>query len=976
MKKLLAMVLALVMTLSLAVSANAAFKDDKSISDDYAEAVAVLNGMGVFKGYEDGSFKPEGNITRAEVATIIYRIYTADVAKNDKSGLYATYNKFSDMAGAGWAQGYIGYCANASLVKGYPDGTFKPSGKVTGYEVLAMILRAVGYDKNNEFSGADWALHVAQTAQQLGVLDNVAKTTDLNAPASRELVAELLFQGIQKAQVTYTPAFGYVTDKVISTKTNSLGEKNFKLASAAAADKWGRPATKWTYNTGDKATTFVEKPDLTYTKAVTECDVAHDAGLKADTAYTLIVNGQTASTKYTVNLTDTKTKMGAQGRLFEIYDDTIVMIDTFLAKVTYVADITYDAQGHVKTPATITLEVYDSKTAPKTTALTLKDYDANYGYAKDEYVLVNAYTDKAANSATVSGKVYNNDKQYAEIVGKATSIEGAQSVIYWNAQQHNVEGTVYDDAVKFYLDQAAQKDAKYTWYFDSYNNLIGAVEIAAANSYGVINSIWWAGNATDGSGVAKANVTYVDGTTAQVDLSEMTYFDDNASGIVSSKIANGKVTHSTGINNMVMKADGNYFYVDSYINTNTNADTNELLNGHLFRFTTKSNGTLKAVEVATYPAGANVADSGKLHSVASLAVSKNTQVMSNGTYTLVVNSNTTFLVRSGAGTSASPYTFKSITGFTNIDNYNAAEVDWVDLNGDNVADYVYVIGATTSSKVTSLFYFDGQQGAYTLADGTWVVKGYVDGVAGEVKFANYDALQKTLRINSQTGYPENNTLYVVTLKDGVVQSGHAAVDVEPLNGNNEYPLSSAYNTYSNITINFVEGAAGTVANNYSDRDTFADSLYHDYSANKYYSVVTDLTKVVGTMGNPADQNYYFVSIQNNGQLNALALQAYAYDKVKSGVDVPNAATVIGVALNANKDATVSLNDKNDAKKGDVYSVTLEQLRDNGYVAVGTFSGTVVSDGATSVTIDLRGVIGAGTYKVTAGSYSSIMSFAN
>ena len=392
MKKLLAMVLALVMTLSLAVSANAAFKDDKSISDDYAESVAVLNGMGVFKGYEDGSFKPEGNITRAEVATIIYRIYTADVAKNDKSGLYATYNKFSDMAGAGWAQGYIGYCANASLVKGYPDGTFKPSGKVTGYEVLAMILRAVGYDKNNEFSGADWALHVAQTAQQLGVLDNVAKTTDLNAPASRELVAELLFQGIQKAQVTYTPAFGYVTDKVISTKTNSLGEKNFKLASAAASDKWGRPATKWTYNTGDKATTFVEKPDLTYTKAVAECDVAHDLDLSADTAYALIVNGQPQTTTYTVNLTDTVTKMGAQGRITEVYDMgstgyRFVEINTYLAKVT--ADST-DRNGHI-TDATVDLKVYQVND----TGIDEAGVEAE-GFTVGQYVLVTMTVDTAS----------------------------------------------------------------------------------------------------------------------------------------------------------------------------------------------------------------------------------------------------------------------------------------------------------------------------------------------------------------------------------------------------------------------------------------------------------------------------------------------------------------------------------------------------------------------------------------------------
>ena len=238
MKKLLAMVLALVMTLSLAVSANAAFKDVKDIDETYAESAAVLNGLGVFKGYEekDGtfSFQPKNAITRAEVAAIVYRIYTQDV-KDTYVKNYETYNKFGDMAGAGWAKGYIGYCANAALVKGYPNGTFVPSGKVTGYEVLAMILRAVGYDQKNEFTGADWALHVAEIAERQGILDNV-KGVDLNTPATREVVAELLFQSINVPMVTYTAAFGYqnvnlTADKKdsILAKNETLGSKNFEL---------------------------------------------------------------------------------------------------------------------------------------------------------------------------------------------------------------------------------------------------------------------------------------------------------------------------------------------------------------------------------------------------------------------------------------------------------------------------------------------------------------------------------------------------------------------------------------------------------------------------------------------------------------------------------------------------------------------------------------------------------------------------
>ena len=906
MKKLLAMVLALVMTLSLAVSANA-FKDDKSISDDYAEAVAVLNGMGVFKGYEDGSFQPAGDITRAEVSAIVYRVYTQDV-KDAKASMYATYNKFSDMAGAGWAQGYIGYCANASLVKGYPDGTFKPSGKVTGYEVLAMILRAVGYDKNNEFSGADWALHVAQTAQQLGVLDRVAKTTDLNAPASRELVAELLFQGIQKAQVTYTPAFGYVTDKVIGAKNNSLGEKNFKLDSAKSSDKWGRPATKWTYNTGDKGTTFVEKPDLTYTKAVAECDVAHDAGLKVDTAYTLYVNGQKQPTTYTVNLTDTVTKMGAQGRLVEVYDDTIVMIDTFLAKVTYVAPAAYDAQGHLRTEATIKLDVYATKGTTTATPLTLTNGEDAYPYAVGDYVLLNAFTN-AANSATESGSIKTGADKYGEVVSKATSIDGAQSVIYYNAKQHNVEGTVYDDAVKFYFDNAVASTNKFTWFFDQYNNLIGNVEIAAATSYGVINSIWWAGNATDGSGVAKANVTYVDGTTAVLDISTLIYNGAAAENRNTTYIAKGgKLSHSTAALKVMSgdtysTAPTSYFYIDDYIDQNARADKTgaQILNDDMFQFTTQPNGTVKAVEVS----GAGTAAAYKnLHSE-NLAIYKDTQITSG----LVANSNTVYLIRSGDDTTASPYTFKSVTGFDKIDRYQNDEVDYV--MSDDFAKYVFIKADPTESKVTSVFFYAGEQASFNNETGVWTTPGYLDGEKTAIYAVGWNNSNVNTIIDTATGRGNANTIYSVALSNGYLDKDYTSAWVytstDPIRAASvngvTYPLAAAYMNRNDVKVLTIQG---------SSSDTFEGNVYtHNDAKYSFVSNADFASKINSEFTNLGDKVIYLAYISGSGEYSGSILHANIVDRATTADELreisavkPN-GTVTAASSQSFKDITIS-----------------------------------------------------------------------
>ena len=770
-----------------------------------------------------------------------------------------------------------------------------------------------GYDKNNEFSGAGWALHVAQTAQQLGVLDRVAKTTDLNAPASRELVAELLFQGIQKAQVTYTPAFGYVTDKVIGTKTNSLGEKNFKLASAAASDKWGRPATKWTYNTGDKATTFVEKPDLTYTKAVTECDVAHDAGLKVDTAYTLYVNGQKQPTTYTVNLTDTVTKMGAQGRLVEVYDDTIVMIDTFLAKVTYVADITYDAQGHVKTPATITLEVYDSKTAPKTTPLTLKDYDDNYGYAKDEYVLVNAYTDKATNSATVSGKVLNTADQYAEIVGKATSIEGAQSVIYWNAQQHNVEGTVYDDAVKFCLDEAEQKDAKYTWYFDSYNNLIGAVAIAAANSYGVINSIWWAGNATDGSGVAKANVTYMDGTTTAVlDISTLIYNGAAAENRNTTYIAKGgKLSHNTAALKVMSgdtysTAPTSYFYIDDYIDQNARADKTgaQILNDDMFQFTTQPNGTVAAVEVSGNGTGATATVNGSTvtttakKALRSLDAAVGTDALYNGR--LLTNSATIFPVRSGNGNTV-PFTYKSVIGINAIGNYVRGEVDYVDLNDDGVADYVYIIAASDTAKAGGLFYYAGNNNySYNTTTGYRTINGFMDGVDATLTVANDNFFDGISGYDTtHAGWVSkivatSNRLYLAKTEDGLLSAEPVAYNTNDTQVTLDDDYSDAY-TGKTPYVNVVAGETGSKF----DNNLLSMAAGQNFTTNESTKFVVD-GKTAALPYSLTDYNV--IIVWDRAKSTALQVYAYSKDTTKTNTDI-----VYSVVARDNQVTTATVN---------------------------------------------------------------------
>ena len=652
MKKLLAMVLALVMTLSLAVSANAAFKDADKVSADYSEAVAVLNGMGVFKGYEDGSFQPQGNITRAEVAAIVYRVYTADV-KDAKASMYATYNKFSDMAGAGWAQGYIGYCANAALVKGYPNGTFQPSGKVTGYEVLAMILRAIGYDQNNEFTGADWALHVAQTAQQAHVLDNV-KGVDLNAPATRELVAELLFRAIAKApMVTYTAAFGYQTvsfngDKN-SNKTfsenDTLGYKSFKLKSEASDDEFGRLTTEWTYDVGDKKTVVDVEPLATYTEAAKNCDIYADSGLKKDKVLDVYTNSDTKDGTYTIADNKNDSKQADQGRLTLVYKDRIVNIDTYLTEVTKFVDAKTDSKGHVDSAYAIVGTVYGY---PKDAAKIDTKFETEDEFAKYDMVLVTI----ADGDIQSMVKAESKTAVLTKVAGSSKNIDTIQDVKGLDKADATVNCTAtYAPIVGSKVQMTLGKT--YNFYFDTYGNVIGADNLA--RNYAVLDTLYI-------EGVKGVDTAYGD----------LYFFDGDSKTDSTIEKVNGYTVKDNAINNSSSKNSDFYKTVYAYT---VNGDGEYTLSDS--KFDKASTASFRSGDkYVTIDAGKKSADR--------LQLSKDSQILLQ--------------------TAKSPKgTFQAVTGYADLKSFEGTDVQYLIDESTGYVDMIYVYASEVSSRTVFIY---------------------------------------------------------------------------------------------------------------------------------------------------------------------------------------------------------------------------------------------------------------------------------
>lgn len=446
---------------------------------------------------------------------------------------------------------------------------------------------------------------------------------------------------------------------------------------------------------------------------------------------------------------------------------------------------------------------------------------------------------------------------------------------------------------------------------DQYNNLIGNVEIAAATSYGVINSIWWAGNAADGSGVAKANVTYVDGTTALVDLSKITV--DAASQPGQPYDARvGTPTYSV-INSDIMTVTGTEktsgkFYVTTDGDTNydveaaeSNTNSNNIIAGHLFQFSTQTDGTVAAVEVSGNGTGATATVNGSTvtttakKALRSLDVAVGTDALYNGK--LLTNSATIFLIRSGNGDTV-PFTYKSVTGINAIGNYIQGEVDYVDLNDDGVADYVYIIAASDTAKAEGLFYYAGNNNySYNrlldhqrlhgrcCATLTVANDNFFDGISG------YDT--------THAGWVSkivaaSNRLYLVKTEDGLLPAEPVAYNTNDTQLTLDDDYSDAY-TGKTPYVNVVAGETGSKF----DNNLLSMAAGQNFTTNESTKFVVD-GKTAALPYSLTDYNV--IIVWDRAKSTALQVYAYSKDTTKTNTDI-----VYSVVARDNQVITATVN---------------------------------------------------------------------
>ena len=797
MKKLLALVLALVMTMSLVTISNAAFKDADKISNK--EAVDVMAAVGVLAGYDNGEFGATDTLTRAQACKIIAYL---DLGKDVAEALPAV-QVFSDLSANNWAAKYVAYCADAGYVSGVGDNKFAPDEKVTGYQFGKMLLCALGYDqKVEEMTGSSWEIKVAKLMESNSLSKGTSKLG--SAALTREEAAQYGLNALKATCVEYEDKGTNITigDTTISAgakkakaveaattndyagaidKTNGstaavytvqLGEKLYKgdleisEDGTNGADEFGRTVKTWLYKK-DAVATSESTAVASFTAATKAADVAKalngykladNAGtpnkynINNNTVYktadpdndfttgSIVVVNNASATTLTVGTSEGETiakaiaDETANGKVVEIYADKDTKVVTKIVVIKYTVAKVTDVKTTTKSGSTYT-------------TYSLASVEGSNTPSGKVYSVV---ADNEKDTAVVSGTIAKDDivtyvkpvngKLYIYATEKFTGTQSAK-----NSEKLTINGTSYGIALGVLngnssdnVDAAdfANTTKTSNYYADQYGFVVYTNAVAETVNYAVVDKIALV-NAT-GTGNNKsveAVLAFADGTTNTVKVTKI-------NGIKAKNIENAAgdiVVTSNAI---------------SGIKVSTSVTENGELSGKIVSYKSTSDGyELTYLNVSTSDGSIGKVATSKSSSSNSATtvtvvekgvptvVGYNKTDASNATG-VVANNDTVYLIKTKDGSNDK---FTSYTGFKNVSTVKITGTDSADaiavvayaVNDDGVA-FIYINAATAvigDTKDGTMLYVTGTDYVTNGTDDDvyYTLTGIVDGAEGEIK---------------------------------------------------------------------------------------------------------------------------------------------------------------------------------------------------------------------------------------------------
>ena len=481
LKKVLSLVLALAMALSLMTAAFAKEASDYADYDEvnYAEAVDVMTAAGIFDGM-GGSFNPDGNLTREQAAKIITYMVMGQ-ANADK--LTTTIAPYDDVAAGRWSAGAIAWCTEQGILSGMGHNKFAPTDNVTGLQFAKMLLVALGYDAEiEEMVGDTWAINTSTLAIAVGLDDNMEEVP-MSGALTREQACLMAFNAMQTPLVEYeskgttievngaTVTFGareaqYVTttranEQTISKETLSnsanytveFAEKYCRdLTLSGDTDAFARPAHTWRYDK-ELIGTYKNTPDLTYTSGVELGDIYADLGLTESTdILDQYVDGKDLSKSQDLQKlerrSDTKLAESGNGVLTEVWFDKnddgdvtellITNVNTYVGKVNSVTAAS-DSNDRYITLSKASIAPSNLDTKFETEAFTKDElvlYTAAYNGSRYEIQTVETLADPATGILTE----WNGTSANLGDADKATA-----------DSNFTVGGTTYDYSLNAYI---------------------------------------------------------------------------------------------------------------------------------------------------------------------------------------------------------------------------------------------------------------------------------------------------------------------------------------------------------------------------------------------------------------------------------------------------------------------------------------------------------------------------------------------